>query len=61
MRVRVIFALPKVRAKIPEGRRDGPAQIFTDLVPTSDSGRRPSEFARDREVRNSGGSMSDGP
>ena len=39
----VIFALPKVRALIPEslrravakrrpGRRDGPAQIFTDLI-----------------------------
>ena len=32
MSLRVIFALPKVRALIPEGRRDGPAQIFTDLI-----------------------------
>ena len=30
--LRVIFALPKVRALIPEGCRDGPAQIFTDLI-----------------------------
>ena len=30
--MRVIFALPKVRALIPEGCRDGPAQIFTDLI-----------------------------
>ena len=38
MSLRVIFALPKVRALIPEGRGDGPAQMNTDLVITLDSG-----------------------